>query len=120
MVYSVLFSDPDAYGGPVYYPSPGMGRRGRMPMPMPPAGGGQDLPDGKKVLTRDAVAARAQRFAPTGDVLTSGRVGAFAAARRGWAASTADAEACTAFATAPRECRPRAARDEPGCGGGAH
>jgi VWFA-related protein len=54
LVYSVLFSDPDAYGSPVYYPSPGMGRRGRMPMPMPPPGGGQDLPDGKKVLRQIA------------------------------------------------------------------
>ncbi len=53
LVYSVLFSDPDAYGGPpVYYPSPRMGRRGRMPMP--PPGGGQDLPDGKKVLRQIA------------------------------------------------------------------
>jgi VWFA-related protein len=54
LVYSVLFSDPEAYGSPVYYPSPGMGRRGRMPMPMPPPGGGQDLPDGKKVLRQIA------------------------------------------------------------------
>jgi hypothetical protein len=52
LVYSVLFSDPDAYGSPVYYPSPGMGRRSRMPMP--PPGGGQDLPDGKKVLRQIA------------------------------------------------------------------
>jgi VWFA-related protein len=54
LVYSVLFADPDAYGSPGYYPSPGMGRRGRMPMPMPPPGGGQELPDGKKVLRQIA------------------------------------------------------------------
>ncbi|MDR3700232.1 MAG: VWA domain-containing protein [Candidatus Sulfopaludibacter sp.] len=46
LVYSVLFSDSEAYGsgmGPVY------GRR-RYPMP----GGGQQLPDGKKVLQQIA------------------------------------------------------------------
>ena len=57
LVYSVLFSDPDAYGSPGGYGGPGMGRRrGRgMPMPMPmPRGGGQDWPDGKKVLQQIA------------------------------------------------------------------
>jgi VWFA-related protein len=55
LVYSVLFSDPDAYGSPGGFGAPGMGRRrGRgMPMPMP-RGGGQDLPDGKKVLQQIA------------------------------------------------------------------
>ncbi|HUA64151.1 MAG TPA: VWA domain-containing protein [Verrucomicrobiae bacterium] len=55
LVYSVLFSDPSAYGNNYGYPGgyggTGMGRRGRVPMPAPmPGGGGQNLPDGKKVL----------------------------------------------------------------------
>ena len=57
LVYSVLFSDPSAYGSPGGYGGyggGGMGRRGRnMPMPMP-RGGGQDMPDGKKVLQQIA------------------------------------------------------------------
>jgi VWFA-related protein len=57
LVYSVLFSDPSAYGSPGGYGGyggGGMGRRGRnMPMPMP-RGGGQELPDGKKVLEQIA------------------------------------------------------------------
>jgi VWFA-related protein len=53
LVYSVLFADPNAYGSPGYG-SPGMGRRGRMPMP-PPGGGGQEVPDGKKVLKQIAL-----------------------------------------------------------------
>ena len=57
LVYSVLFSDPSAYGNPGGYGGyggGGMGRRGRgMPMPMP-RGGGQDVPDGKKVLQQIA------------------------------------------------------------------
>lgn len=54
LVYSVLFSDLSDYAGPGYG-SPGMGRRGRgrMPMPMPPSGG-ENLPDGKKVLRQIA------------------------------------------------------------------
>jgi VWFA-related protein len=58
LVYSVLFSDSSAYGNPGGFSGPGMGRRGRgrgMPMPMPaPRGGGQELPDGKKVLQQIA------------------------------------------------------------------
>lgn len=46
LVYSVLFADDSAYSGPSYG---GMGRR-RMPMP----GGGQDGPDGKKILKQIA------------------------------------------------------------------
>ena len=50
LVYSVLFADSTGYPNQGGY-NPGMGRRrgGGMPMPMPP-GGGQNLPDGKKVL----------------------------------------------------------------------
>ena len=48
LVYSVLFSDGDAYGSPGYS---GMGRR-RYPMPAP---SGRDLPDGKKVLQQIAL-----------------------------------------------------------------
>jgi VWFA-related protein len=52
LVYSVLFSDGDAYGGS----NPGYGRRRGMGMPMPmPGGGGRDLPDGKKVLQQIAL-----------------------------------------------------------------
>jgi VWFA-related protein len=58
LVYSVLFSDPSAYGNPGGYGGyggGGMGRRGRVGTPMPmPRGGGQDLPDGKKVLQQIA------------------------------------------------------------------
>ena len=54
LVYSVLFSDPDAYGSPGGYGSPGMGRRRGRGMPMPMPRGGQDLPDGKKVLQQIA------------------------------------------------------------------
>jgi VWFA-related protein len=54
----VLFSDPSAYGnqgGYGGYGGGGMGRRGRMPMPMPmPRGGGEEIPDGKKVLKQIA------------------------------------------------------------------
>jgi len=48
-VYSILFSDPDAYGGPGMYGP--MGRR-RMGYPGGgyPGGGGYDRPDGKKIL----------------------------------------------------------------------
>ena len=48
LVYSVLFADNEAYGGPSFG---GMGRRGgRMPMPS----GGSDRPDGKKILQQIA------------------------------------------------------------------
>lgn len=57
LCYSILFSDPSAYGSQPAYGYPGgMGRR-RMGMPMPyPTGGGgqQQLPDGKKVLQQIA------------------------------------------------------------------
>jgi VWFA-related protein len=49
LVYSVLFSDPDAYGSQ-YPPMMGGGRR-RMPMPGP---SGSEGPDGKKVLQQIA------------------------------------------------------------------
>lgn len=49
LVYSVLFADQEAYGGGPGYG--GMGRRGRMPMPPP---GGDQGPDGKKVLQQIA------------------------------------------------------------------
>jgi VWFA-related protein len=47
LVYSVLFADSESYGSPGYS-SRGMGRR--MPMPS----GGQDRPDGKKILQQIA------------------------------------------------------------------
>jgi VWFA-related protein len=54
LVYSILFSDPSAYGNQSYAPLGGMGRRrGGMPMPMP-RGGGQETADGKKVLQQIA------------------------------------------------------------------
>ncbi len=49
LVYSVLFADNDSYGNQGYG-SRGMGRR----MPMPPPSGGQDRPDGKKILQQIA------------------------------------------------------------------
>ena len=49
LVYSILFEDPEAYGGGLGgYPMGRGGRRGRMGGPMPMPGGGH--PDGKKVL----------------------------------------------------------------------
>ena len=65
LVYSVLFSDPSAYGGgsPGGLGGPGMGgggggrgrSRGGMGMPMPiPRSTGQNMPDGKKVLQQIA------------------------------------------------------------------
>ena len=56
LVYSVLFSDPNAYGQQGMGPRMGgMGRRGGMGrMPMPGGGGGYDRPDGKKVLEQIA------------------------------------------------------------------
>ena len=55
LVYSILFSDPSAYGNQGGYGMPRMGRRGMgIPMPMP-RGGGQELPDGKKVLQQIAL-----------------------------------------------------------------
>jgi len=59
-VYSVLFSDPNAYGNsnPGYGPGMGGRRRGGMGMPMPmPGGGGSGVqgPDGKKVLQQIAL-----------------------------------------------------------------
>ena len=53
LVYSILFSDPSAYGNQGAYPMGGMGRRRGMPMPMP-GGGGQQTADGKKVLQQIA------------------------------------------------------------------
>ncbi|MDE3164750.1 MAG: VWA domain-containing protein, partial [Acidobacteriota bacterium] len=51
-VYSVLFEDPEAYGGPggggVLFPGMGRGRRGGMGPPFP--GGGMNHADGKGVL----------------------------------------------------------------------
>jgi VWFA-related protein len=49
LVYSVYFADNDAYSNPGYG-NRGMGRR----MPMPPPSGGQDGPDGKKILQQIA------------------------------------------------------------------
>jgi VWFA-related protein len=53
LVYSVLFADSSAYGSPGGFGGPGMGRRRGGGMPMPPAGG-QEGPDGKKVLRQIA------------------------------------------------------------------
>jgi VWFA-related protein len=55
LVYSVLFSDPDAYGQQAMSPRMGgMGRRGGMGRMPPPGGGGYDSGSGKKVLEQIA------------------------------------------------------------------
>ena len=49
LIYSILFADPNGYGGG-YQPMPRMGRRGGMGGGYPRSGG--ERPDGKKVLQR--------------------------------------------------------------------
>ncbi len=48
LVYSILFSDSEAYNSPFGFGGPGMGRRGGMGRPYP--GGGNETVNGKKVL----------------------------------------------------------------------
>jgi VWFA-related protein len=57
LVYSILFSDPSAYGNQGGgYGTPRMGNRRGMGIPMPmPRNGGQEMPDGKKVLQQIAL-----------------------------------------------------------------
>lgn len=47
LVYTILFTDPEAFYRPTGFGGPGMGRRGGMGYPR---GGGVDHPDGKKVM----------------------------------------------------------------------